>query len=30
VQLGDYQEIRIRQLHKTLMKYIDGELGAKA
>lgn len=30
VQLGDYQEIRIRQMHRTLMKYIDGELGAKA
>lgn len=23
VQLGDYQEIRIRQFHRTLMKYLD-------
>lgn len=29
VQLGDYQEIRIRQFQQTLAKYIDGELGAK-
>lgn len=29
VQLGDYQEIRIRQFHQTLDKYISGELGAK-
>lgn len=30
VQLANYQEIRIRQFHQTLMKYIDGPLGAKA
>ncbi|MFM5885259.1 MAG: aromatic ring-hydroxylating oxygenase subunit alpha [Novosphingobium sp.] len=30
VQLGDYQEIRIRQFHRTMDKYISGELGAKA
>ncbi|QZP07558.1 aromatic ring-hydroxylating dioxygenase subunit alpha [Caenibius sp. WL] len=30
VQLANYQEIRIRQFHQTLMKYIDGSLGAKA
>jgi hypothetical protein len=30
VNLGDYQEIRIRQFHRTLMKYIDGELGGAA
>ena len=30
VQLGDYQEIRIRQFHQTLMKYIDGALGKAA
>jgi nitrite reductase/ring-hydroxylating ferredoxin subunit len=30
VQLGDYQEIRIRQFHQTLRKYINGELGATA
>ncbi|MBV1691057.1 aromatic ring-hydroxylating dioxygenase subunit alpha [Novosphingobium sp. G106] len=29
VQLGDYQEIRIRQFHQTLDKYISGELGAE-
>ena len=29
VQLGDYQEIRIRQFHQTLDKYLSGELGAK-
>jgi hypothetical protein len=29
VQLGDYQEIRIRQFQQTLAKYINGELGAK-
>jgi hypothetical protein len=28
VQLGNYQEIRIRQFQDTLMKYIEGELGA--
>ena len=27
VQLGNYQEIRIRQFQDTLMKYINGELG---
>lgn len=30
VQLADYQEIRIRQFHQTLDKYLSGELGAKA
>jgi len=30
VQLGNYQEIRIRQFHRTLDKYISGELGAGA
>lgn len=30
VQLGDYQEIRIRQFHQTMDKYINGELGRKA
>lgn len=30
VNLGDYQEIRIRQFHQTLDKYLNGELGAKA
>jgi phenylpropionate dioxygenase-like ring-hydroxylating dioxygenase large terminal subunit len=30
VQLGDYQEIRIRQFHRTMDKYLSGELGAKA
>lgn len=29
VQLGDYQEIRIRQFHQTLDKYLSGELGAQ-
>ena len=29
VQLADYQEIRIRQFQRTMMKYINGELGAK-
>ncbi len=28
VNLGDYQEIRIRQFHQTLDKYLSGELGA--
>lgn len=28
VQLGNYQEIRLRQFHQTLDKYISGELGA--
>ncbi len=27
VQLGNYQEIRIRQFQQTLMKYINGDLG---
>jgi hypothetical protein len=27
VNLGDYQEIRIRQFHQTLDKYLSGELG---
>ncbi len=27
VQLGNYQEIRIRQFQDTIMKYINGELG---
>ena len=30
VQLGNYQEIRIRQFHRTLDKYISGELGVGA
>lgn len=30
VHLGNYQEIRIRQFHQTMDKYISGELGAKA
>lgn len=30
VQLANYQEIRIRQFHQTLEKYLDGRLGAKA
>ncbi|HZU65612.1 MAG TPA: aromatic ring-hydroxylating dioxygenase subunit alpha [Novosphingobium sp.] len=30
VQLADYQEIRIRQFHRTMMKYLNGELGAQA
>lgn len=30
VQLADYQEIRIRQFHQTLDKYLSGELGARA
>jgi len=30
VNLGNYQEIRIRQFHRTLDKYISGELGAGA
>ncbi|MBU6207296.1 MAG: aromatic ring-hydroxylating dioxygenase subunit alpha, partial [Alphaproteobacteria bacterium] len=29
VQLGDYQEIRIRQFHRTMDKYISGALGHK-
>lgn len=27
IQLGNYQEIRLRQFQDTLMKYINGELG---
>jgi nitrite reductase/ring-hydroxylating ferredoxin subunit len=27
IQLGDYQEIRIRQFHRTMDKYLSGELG---
>ena len=27
IQLADYQEIRIRQFHQTLEKYLNGELG---
>ena len=30
VQLADYQEIRIRQFHQTLDKYLNGELGKQA
>ncbi|KQX17883.1 MULTISPECIES: aromatic ring-hydroxylating oxygenase subunit alpha [unclassified Sphingomonas] len=30
VQLADYQEIRIRQFHRTLEKYLGGEAGATA
>lgn len=30
VNLGNYQEIRIRQFQDTIMKYIDGELGGFA
>jgi phenylpropionate dioxygenase-like ring-hydroxylating dioxygenase large terminal subunit len=30
IQLADYQEIRIRQFHQTMDKYISGELGRKA
>lgn len=30
VNLGNYQEIRIRQFQDTLMKYIHGELGGSA
>jgi hypothetical protein len=29
VQLGDYQEIRIRQFHQTMEKYISGGAGDK-
>ena len=28
VELGNYQESRIRQFHQTLDKYLSGELGA--
>lgn len=27
IQLGNYQEIRIRQFQDTMVKYISGELG---
>lgn len=30
VHLADYQEIRIRQFHRTLDKYLNGELGQRA
>ena len=30
INLGDYQEIRVRQFEQTLNKYLNGELGAKA
>ncbi len=30
IQLADYQEIRIRQFHQTLGKYLNGELGKPA
>jgi len=30
VELGNYQEIRIRQFQDTLMKYLDGTLGGSA
>jgi phenylpropionate dioxygenase-like ring-hydroxylating dioxygenase large terminal subunit len=30
VNFADYQEIRIRQFHRTLDKYLNGEAGAKA
>ena len=30
VNLGDYQEIRIRQFEQTLNKYIVGDLGGRA
>ena len=30
VQLGNYQELRLRQFQDTMMKYIDGELGGAA
>ncbi|WP_068071630.1 aromatic ring-hydroxylating oxygenase subunit alpha [Novosphingobium lentum] len=30
VNFADYQEIRIRQFHQTLDKYLDGELGGRA
>ena len=29
IQLADYQEVRIRQFHHTMDKYLSGELGAK-
>lgn len=29
IQLGNYQEIRIRQFHDTIHKYLNGTLGAK-
>ena len=30
VQLADYQEIRIRHFHRTMDKYLSGELGKQA
>ena len=30
INLGDYQEIRVRQFEQTLDKYLSGELGRKA
>jgi len=30
VQLANYQEVRIRQFHQTLDKYIDRQAGASA
>jgi hypothetical protein len=30
VQLADYQEIRIRHFHRTMNKYLSGELGQQA
>lgn len=30
IELGNYQEIRIRQFQDTLMKYLEGTLGGKA
>ena len=29
IQLANYQEIRLRQFHRTMDKYMSGELGAK-
>jgi hypothetical protein len=29
VHLANYQEIRLRQFHRTMDKYVAGELGAK-
>jgi hypothetical protein len=30
VNLGNYQEIRIRQFQDTMMKYIEGDLGGSS
>lgn len=30
IQLGNYQEVRIRHFHQTLDKYLSGELGSKS